>query len=49
VLKIVSDGQIMFDSDDEDEDLPPAKKARQAETPVAIKMESNSLDVRCQA
>jgi hypothetical protein len=46
VLKIISDVQIMFDSDDEDEDLPPAKKARQAEPPVAIKIESNSLDVK---
>jgi hypothetical protein len=38
----------MFDSDDEDEDLPPAKKARQshqAEPPVAVEMESTSLEV----
>jgi len=36
----------MFGSDDEAEDLPSAKNARQAEPPVAIKMGSNSLDVK---
>jgi len=48
-LEIISDGQIKFVIDDEDEDLPPAKKARQshqAETPVAVEAESISLNVK---
>ena len=44
MLKIVSDDQIVFESDGEDE--PPAKKVRHAEPAVPVTIQSNSLDVK---